>query len=324
MILVTGATGLVGAHLIKALAQQQKSVRAIYRSSIPVTENVQGVEWVKGDILDIASLEAALQGVTQVYHCAAMVSFNPKQKQLLHHTNIEGTANVVNACLDAGVEKLLYVSSVAAIGRMRQSETINETMQWSEKTNNSEYGKSKYLAEMEVWRGIGEGLNAVIVNPTIILGAGDWEKGSAGIFKSAYNEFPWYTEGVTGFVDVIDVVKAMLLLMDSPVQNERFILSAENITYRDLFTRIANGFGKKPPHRKVTPFLAALVWRAEAVKGMLTGKNPLLTKETANTAQAKVYFDNSKLLKALPQFQYTPLDKSIQRICNELKELYRL
>lgn len=322
MILVTGATGLVGSHLIQSLVKQQKQVRAIYRSAIPTFEGADKVAWIQADILDVISLEKAMDQVQQVYHCAAIVSFHPSQKNLLHQTNVEGTANVVNICLQAGIDKLVFVSSVAAIGRLREQQSINESMYWTPETSNSEYGKSKYLAEMEVWRGIGEGLNAVIVNPVIILGAGDWEKGSAELFKTAYDEFPWYTEGVTGFVDVADVVKAMEALMDSTVSGERFILSAENITYRELFTGVARNFGKKPPHRNVTPLIAALVWRWEALKGAITGKAPMLTKETASTAQAKVYFDNTKLLKYLPSFSYTPLSESIANICNDFRKKY--
>lgn len=324
MILVTGASGLVGSHLIQQLAAQQKKVRALYRSQIPAIPNTQTVEWFKADILDVVDLEQAMQGITHVYHCAAIVSFNPKEKKVLHQTNIEGTANVVNACIEANIEKLLFVSSVAALGRIREDKPIDETMNWTEETSNSEYGKSKYLAEMEVWRGIGEGLQAVIVNPTIILGAGNWDKGSSEIFKSAYNEFPWFTEGTTGFVDVADVVKAMMQLMDSDIVAQRFILSAETSTYQNLFSTIATEFGKKPPHKKVTPTIAALVWRWEAIKGKLTGKAPLLTKETAKTAQAKVVFDNSKLKKYLPQFTYTSLQHSIKNICNELKQKHNL
>jgi len=177
---------------------------------------------------------------------------------------------------------------------------------------------------MEVWRGIGEGLDALIVNPTIILGAGDWNQGSSEIFKSAYDEFPWFTDGTTGFVDVADVVKAMTQLMDSDITAERFILSAETATYQYLFTTIAQAFNKKPPHKKVTPLIAAFVWRWEAIKGKLTGKAPLLTEETAKTAQAKVSFNNSKLKQFLPQFSYTPLQQSIKNICNELKQKHNL
>jgi len=322
MILVTGSTGLVGAHLIQQLIAQKQAVRALYRSTIPFEHEY--IHWVKADILDIVALEEAMQGIHQVYHCAAIVSFDPKQKHALHKTNIEGTANIVNGCLNAGVQKLLFVSSVAALGRIREDKPIDETMNWNEETSNSEYGKSKFLAEMEVWRGIGEGLNAVIVNPTIILGSGDWNKGSSSMFKSAYNEFPWYTEGTTGFVDVLDVVKAMIELMNSNIVAQRFILSAETTTYKNLFTLIANAFGKKPPSRTVTPLIAAIVWRLEALKAMFTGKQPLLTKETAKTAQAKVSFNNSKLLTHLPSFTYKPLSTSIERICAELKQLHGL
>jgi dihydroflavonol-4-reductase len=324
MILVTGATGLVGSQLIQQLTAQHKKLRALYRSQIPVIPNTETVEWFQADILDVVALEEAMQGITHVYHCAAIVSFNPKKKEELHQTNIQGTANVVNACLEANMEKLVFVSSVAALGRIREDKPIDETMNWTEATSNSEYGKSKYLAEMEVWRGIGEGLNAVMVNPTIILGAGDWNKGSSEIFKSSYEEFPWYTEGTTGFVDVADVAKAMIALMESDITAQRFILSAETTTYQNVFTTIANSFGKKPPHKKVTPFMAALVWRLEAIKGKLTGTEPLLTKETAKTAQTKASFDNSKLIKHLPDFSYTPLEQSIKRICGELKQRHNL
>ncbi|MES2003902.1 MAG: NAD-dependent epimerase/dehydratase family protein [Bacteroidota bacterium] len=324
MILVTGASGLVGSHLVTELLAKGKSVRALYRSAIPQIAGANDVEWIKGDILDVIALEEAMQGVEEVYHCAAIVSFNPKRKALLYQTNVEGTANVVNACLNAGIRKMVFVSSVAALGRIREDKPINETMNWSEETSNSEYGKTKYFAEMEVWRGIGEGLDAVIVNPVIILGAGDWEKGSSELFKSAYDEFPWYTEGTGGFVDVADVVKAMMALMESRFSAERFILCAENLSYREVFTSMANDFGKKPPHKRVTPLLAAIVWRMEAFKSLFTGKDPLLTKETAKTAAAKVRFDNSKLKKALPDFQYNTVAASIKRICGELQKMHNL
>jgi nucleoside-diphosphate-sugar epimerase len=323
MILVTGASGLLGSHLITELIHQDKKVRAIYRNSIPANMP-NGIEWVKGDILDVLSLDDAMKNVEQVYHCAAIVSFNPKTKNILHQTNVEGTANVVNACLNNNIKKLLFVSSVAALGKNKEDAKVNEKMNWTEETNNSEYGKSKYLAEKEVWRGIGEGLNAVIINPVIILGSGDWEKGSSEIFKSAYNEFPWYTEGINGFVDVKDVITAMIMLMKGATQGERFIICAENLSYKEVFIDIANNFGKKAPHLKVTALLAAIVWRLEALKAMFTGKEPLLTKETATSAQAKVYYENKKFLSYAPNFEYTPVKVAIKRICDELKMKHHL
>lgn len=324
MIFVTGASGLVGSHLIKSLLAKGKNVVALYRHTIPSFEGAEKVKWILGDILDVVSLQNAMQGVTQVYHCAAIVSFAPKDQQKMLIANQAGTANVVNVCLDYQIQKLVYVSSVAALGRIRIGAPIDETMNWTAETSNSEYGKTKYLAEMEVWRGMAEGLNVAIVNPVIILGAGDWTKGSSAIFKSAYEAFPWYTTGVSGFVDVMDVVDIMQLLMDSHINGERYIVSAENIPYQHIFSLIAASFTKRPPYRLVTPLLSAIVWRLEAIKGWITGKPPLLTKETAATAQAIVHFDNSKLLKTFPDFKYRSLPESIHRICNELKIQYHL
>ncbi|HEU5366784.1 MAG TPA: 3-beta hydroxysteroid dehydrogenase, partial [Hanamia sp.] len=190
--------------------------------------------------------------------------------------------------------------------------------------SNSIYGKSKYFGEMEVWRGIGEGLNAAIVNPSLILGGNNWENGSSAIFKNAFNEFKWYTEGVSGFVDVRDVARAMILLMNSEITAERFILNGENLPYREIFSSIAKCFGKKPPYKKVTPLIAELMWRLEEIKTKLTGKKHLLTKETVRTALAKVYFDNRKILNALLGFQFTKIKDTIEYTCEVLKEKYSL
>ena len=323
MILVTGGSGLVGAELISQLLAEDESVKAIYNST-PLTISHQNLISVKCNILDTSALEEVMQDVTHVYHCAGVVSFNKKNADELLKINIEGTANIVNAALDAGVKKMVHVSSVSALGRIRADQTITEAMVWTEETSNSLYGKSKYLGELEVWRGIGEGLEAVIVNPSIILGGSDWSKGSSEIFKSVYNEFPWYTEGVTGVVDVKDVARAMILLMNSEINKERFILNAENLSYKEIFTGIANCFGKKTPQKKVTPFLAAIVWRWEAIKSSFTGKDPLVTKETARTGLTKVYFDNSKFLKAMPGFQFTPINETIANTCATLQKVNHL
>jgi len=279
---------------------------------------------VQCDILDVISLNEIMEGITHVYHSAALVSYDPKDSQKLLKINIEGTANVVNACINAGVMKLVHVSSVAALGRIREDEMVSEKMNWTEETSNSIYGKSKYFGEMEVWRGIGEGLKAVIVNPSLILGGNNWETGSSAIFKNAYNEFKWYTDGISGFVDVRDVARAMILLMNSEITAERFVLNGENLPYREIFTLIAKSFGKRPPHKKVSPFLAEMIWRAEEIRTRFTGKKHLLTKETTRTAQAKVYFDNQKILKALPGFQFTKIKDTIEYTCVALKEKYSL
>lgn len=320
MILVTGGSGLLGKELIAQLLQQGKQVRAIYNKTPLGNFHSDNLEQFQCDILDVITLEEAMKGIEQVYHCAAIVTFNPKDKQKMFKINIDGTTNVVNAALDAGVKKMVYVSSVAALGRIRENEPVNETMNWSEETSNSNYGKSKYYAEMQIWRGIGEGLNAVMVNPVIILGAGDWNSGSSQIFKNVYNEFPWYTDGITGFVDARDVANVMIQLMESNITAERFIISAENRSYEDVLKLIANAFEKRPPFKKVTPTLAKIVWRLEAIKSSFTGKNPLVTRETAATALAKVNFDNSKFKKYFPDFIYRKIEDSITDTCAVLQQ----
>jgi nucleoside-diphosphate-sugar epimerase len=317
----------VGSYLLRNLVQAGKKVRALYRSSYPSnlsTQEIEQIEWVKGDVLDIDLLFRTMEGMEQVYHAAALVSFNPARKKELFHINIEGTANVVNAAIDTQVKKLVHVSSVSAMGRIRSGIPIDESMFWTRETSNSNYGQSKYLSELEVWRGIGEGLKGVIINPSLILGAGNWDNGSSKMFKSAYNEFPWYTEGTGGFVDVRDVVKAMTQLMDSDISGERFILNAENRKYRDVFTLMSTEFGKRPPYKKVNPFLASMVWRVEWIKSLMNKKEPLLTKETARTGQARVEFNNTKLKKFLPSFQYIPIDQSIRDVCRELLSIHNL
>ncbi|WP_343700593.1 NAD-dependent epimerase/dehydratase family protein [Chitinophaga sp.] len=316
MILVTGGTGFLGSYLLRALVTAGKPVRALYRRHIPdqLLDVKDRVEWVQGDVLDVGSLEEAMQGVDQVYHCAAIVSFHPDRRAQMLKINVEGTANVVNIALDAGVKKLVHVSSVAALGRAREQAAINERSQWEESSNNSYYAISKHLSEMEIWRGIAEGLPAVIVNPSIILGSGYWHDGSGMLLKNAWKEFPYYTEGINGFVDVKDVVQVMMLLMDSTITAERFVLSAENWPYRRLFTTMAEALGKKPPHIAAKPWMAEMVWRMAKVKGWITGKRPLITRETARTAQLKVFYDAARIQEALPGFRFRPLEDTVREI----------
>ncbi len=316
--MVTGAAGLLGTTLVKQLLSDGHRVRAmINQKALPLPSH-DHLEIVSCDLLDVIALESCMRDVRFLYHCAGKVSFARKDKKALYDINVRATANVVNAALEAGVHKMVYVSSVAALGRLRENQTIDETAHWTKETSNSVYGQSKYLGELEVWRGIAEGLNAVMVNPSIILGPGNWNEGSTAIFKNVYEEFGWYTDGTTGFVDVRDVCKAMTMLMESDIVAERFIVSAENTTYQNVFNQIADAFGKKRPSKKVTPLLAELVWRLEACKSMLTGKPPLITKETAATALAHVYFENQKLKNFLPDFHYTTLQETIQYTCRQL------
>lgn len=323
MILVTGGAGLLGHELITQLLSSGKSVTAIVnKSSIDDFENDLNFKTIRCNLLDVFETAEACEGVTEIYHCAGLVSFSPKDRNLLYKVNAEGTANLVNAALSAGVKKFVHVSSVAALGRIRDGRVINESMQWTPETSNSEYGHSKYLGELEVWRGIAEGLNAVIVNPSIILGAGNWNESSAKIFKTVYDGLPWYTEGRTGFVDVRDTAAAMIMLMESDISAERFIISAENRTYREVFDLIATAFNKRKPYKKVTPFLAAIVWRVQSLTSSFKGTAPLITKETAQTSMTDVKFDNSKLLKAIPAFRYTAIEETITYTCKALQQKF--
>ena len=319
MILVTGGSGLVGSALITQLLAKGEKIIATYNKTPLPNFSSNLLQQVHCNILDPIGLEEAMQGVQQVYHCAAIVSFNPARKQELFKVNIEGTANVVNAALTAGVKKLVHVSSVAALGRAG-GKPISEKDQWNEKEDSSNYGKSKYYGEMEVWRGIGEGLEAVIVNPSLILGGGNWNAGSSKIFKSVYQGFPWYSTGVNGFTDVRDVATAMILLMESNITAQRFIINAENKSYQQVFSMIAKAFNKKAPHKKVTPLLAGLIWRLEAIKSLFSKEDPLVTKETADTALANIQYDNGKLLKYLPGFAYTDFPKTINDTCAALQQ----
>lgn len=316
IVLVTGASGLLGSHLIQYLSEKGERVRALYNSTEPSAEQkkLHRVEWVQCDLLDVFEVEGVFENITEVYHCAAIVSFNGKDKSRLLHMNVESTANIVNQCLESGIRKLVYASSVGAIGRTAKEGEITEEQQWEESKYNSVYAKSKYYAELEVWRGIGEGLDAVMVNPTVILGEGDWDKTSSALFKTIYKEFPYYTSGVNGWVDVKDVVKAMYSLMQSEISAERFIVCEGNYSYKEMFTMMAEAMNRKPPYRKAGKLASSIVWRLSALKSLITGKPSTITRETAITAQRKVYYNNSKLKTCLPDFQYTPMKSTIDRI----------
>ncbi len=316
IVLVTGASGFLGSHLVQYLSAKGEYVRALYNNTPPSKqlEELPNVDWQRRDLLDIYDVEEAMSGVAEVYHCAAIVSFSKKDRLKLLQVNIDSAANVVNAANDAGVRKLVHVSSIAALGRSKENVPITEAEQWEESRRNSIYSESKYYAEMEVWRGMAEGLNAVIINPGIILGEGDWDKGSAKLVSIVYSEFAYYTLGTNAWVDVKDVCRVMYELMKSDISEERFIVSAGNFAYKDVFTGLANAMNRKPPHKQASRWMSALVWRLSALKSFFTGKPAGITRETARTAQQLVKYDNSKLHKYINGFEYTALKDTLNRI----------
>ncbi len=321
MILVTGGTGFLGAYIIKHLLLKGHNVRAIRRenSKLPffiAPDLLAKVHWVTGDILDIISLEEAMDGVDAVIHAAAKVSFAGNERDELFKINVEGTANTVNTALEKNIQRFIHISSVAALGRTPDGEIVHEEREWQETKINTNYAISKHKAELEVWRAMGEGLQGAILNPSTILGYGDWNTSSCAIFKTVYNEFPYYTNGINGFVYVEDVALATVQLLNSEITLERFIVNGNNWSFRHLFNSIADGFDKRHPYRNATPSLAAIAWRVEKLKSLVTGNRSLLSKESARVAQSETYFDNSKLLKYFPGFTYTPLEEAVQKSCD--------
>ena len=312
MILVTGGTGLVGAHLLLRLAENGVKMRAIYRDEkgIQKTKSLfehyqkstlfNTVEWIKGDILDITALEDAFIGITQVYHCAAYISFDSKDENKLRKINIEGTANIVNFCLAKGIEKLCHVSSIAALGDLAAHETsITEETEWNPEKYHSDYAISKYGAEMEVWRGQQEGLQVIIVNPGIIIGPGFENQSSGQLIKKVADGLLFYTYGKTAFVVVDDVVRITIELMESSICNERFILIGQNIVFRDLFNTIADTLKVKRPSIEAKPFLIGLTWRLYWVLSLFSTKPKQISKDSLQSLLNKKEFSNQKIKSAL-------------------------
>jgi nucleoside-diphosphate-sugar epimerase len=273
MILITGANGLVGSYLCRYLLNKGEKIRALKRttSDLKLVNDIKGnIEWVDGDILDVSSLEKAMEGIEKIYHCAALISYAAADRKKLMQINVEGTANVVNIALDKKIGKLLHVSSIAALGRAGvNGEIVTEDTPWNHSRLTSDYSVSKFLAEREVWRGIAEGLNAVMINPSVIVGAGNWNSGSCRLITTVHKGFKFYTDGITGYVDVRDVVKISCLLMQSDVSAERFIVNAEDIIYRDYLFQVADALNVKRPQYKAGKFLSGVAWRAEWVKSRI-------------------------------------------------------
>ena len=331
MILVTGSTGLVGAHLLYKLAHTNEKVRAIYRSDqkLKHVKNVfstyadhfqnlfDSIEWVKADILDIPTLNEAFLGINYVYHCAAFVSFEPDKYKILRRTNIEGTANIVNLCISNSVKKLCYVSSIATLGNTLNNAPITENTDWNPEADNSVYAITKYGAEMEVWRGTQEGLDAVIVNPGVILGAGIWHYGSGNLFKKAHKGFKYYTAGTIGLVHIEDVVSIMIQLLKSNIVNEKYILVAENWTYKQFLQTLSTTVNSKIPKKLAPNWLLQFSWRLDWLKHKITGKRRQLTQQLAYSLSSETNYNNNKLKE---EFNYT--FKSIEKSIIEIGNLY--
>jgi dihydroflavonol-4-reductase len=325
MVLVTGASGFLGAYVVCTLLDKGETVLALKRTNSNMSEfndiylhyqfSVQlsnhSLKWVDGDILDINFLDDICIEIDYVFHCAALVSFNRSDIKSLHQINAEGTANIVNACLKANVRKLIYVSSTAAIGRTDEAKIIEETTPWIEDDNNTLYAQSKHNGELEVWRGIEEGLKAVIVNPSIILGFGNWHKGSSTLFKKINDGFIFYTEGENAFVGVEDVAKVMVKLAFSDIANERFLLISENRTYKSIFEDMAKFMNKKAPNFEIKK---SHLWIIKILIPiyLLFKRSSTLTLETLKTSMMKNRYSNQKIKKTL-NYEFEPIQKVIEK-----------
>jgi nucleoside-diphosphate-sugar epimerase len=316
LILVTGATGFVGAYVVKLLLQKGYRVRGLRRpdSSMQLLDEVQHqVEWAEADITDIVALEDAFNGVTHVCHCAASISFHPKAVREMHQTNVVGTANVVNMCLHNHVQHLIHVSSIAALGRSKHRLELDEKCQWVQSPDNSAYAVTKHLAEQEVWRGMAEGLQVTIVSPSVVVGSRNWEQGMAAFFGKIDNGLKVYPSGKSGFVDVRDVASCIELVLSHKITGERYILNAVNLTHHSFFSKIAAQLSVSPPTIKIGPFLMEIVWRLEWLKEKLIGATPLVTRESARASVSNYQYRNEKSL-TIPGFQYRDFDLTLREM----------
>jgi nucleoside-diphosphate-sugar epimerase len=327
MILVTGGTGLLGSHLLLDLVKSGRQVRAIKReTSNPgmvrkvfsyyvsnPDELAAKIEWVDADLMDFGAMEDAMKGISEVYHCGAIVSFYPRDHKEMLKVNIDGTANLVNQALENNVSKFCYVSSVATLGRAENNDVSTEETYWIPSKKNSVYGISKYGAEREIWRGMEEGLQALIINPSVILGPGYWQDNS-GLFRLVWEGLKYYTRGVNGYVDARDITRAMIALMDGNYFGQRYICSAANLSYQDFFGLIAKHLDKPAPTVNVPPAMTSVAWRVEAVRSFLTGSKPEVTREMATTTAQVYTYSSEKLCKTL-NFTFRPIEDSIREIC---------
>jgi len=332
MVLITGATGLVGSHLALHLLENSERVRATYRTeaSIKKTKSLfrlyekenlfEKIEWVQADITEIPSLEIAFKDVEYVYHCAALISFDPKDEKQLRKTNIEGTANIVNFCLEYDIKKLCYVSSIAALGNLKEYETtIDEETEWNPELYHSDYAISKYGAEIEVWRGYKEGLPIVIVNPGVILGPGFWKNGSGEIFSKVQKGLLFYTKGITGFVTVNDVVKIMTQLMKSNINGERYIVIAKNISFEKIVTTIAKALNVNSPSIYAKPWITEIVWRIDWLLSTFFNCKRQLSKDMVQSLHSENLISNEKVKRNL-DFTF----QNVEIYCNEVVTFFRM
>lgn len=322
MIGVTGANGLLGSFIVRKLIEEGKPFVAFKRrdSDVSLLDDVSNlIQWREFDLLDPISTDEALQGLEAVIHAAALVSFDPRKANLLTRVNVEGTRNVVNACLANDIGRLIHISSVAALGRMKEQSRVDETNKWIENGQHTSYATSKYRAELEVFRGQQEGLRTVILNPSVILGPGDWARSSARLFKYVWDERLFYIDGSLNYVDVRDVAALAWQLYKSGTENERFIANAGAVTFKAFFDAVASRYGRKPPSIKLNRKFVSIVARTEAWIARIRRSEPLIGRETARLANTHYEYRNEKVKNAL-SYEFRSLDDTLDWCCQYYME----
>lgn len=335
MNLITGATGLIGAHVALELLQQNKRVVAIKRpgSDISKTQKLfsyyvqnssdlfNRIKWIDADVNDIYTLLDAMEGIDNVYHCAGYVSFNNKDKKQMHDVNAIGTANVVNACIEKKIKALCHVSSIATLQNPDITKNINESVYWKSSPHASDYAVSKYNGEREVWRGIEEGLQAVIVNPGVVLGPGFWQQSSGKLISACYKGSPFYTNGSSATVSAKDVAACMIQLMDQQQFNKRFVVIENNYSFKEILSILHKAFGKKAPGIEAGKVLLTLGKWFDAIRSKITGNEQIITNATMIAALEKNTFSNARIRETL-NFQFVPLSQTVDFVCQAyLKDL---
>lgn len=329
MILVTGSTGLLGSHVVVELLHKGYEIRALFREEgrkevvyrlldfyYPQEKEIllQKLTWFRGDVLDLADVEDSLQGISKVVHCAALVSFHRRDFNLLFKVNRRGTANLVNFALDSEVNQFIHVSSTAAIGSDSQftDGLKRESNLWNPNDEVSGYSLSKFSAEKEVWRAKEEGLNVSVINPSVMFGPGSWDESSLKIFRTLHKGLKFYTKGSNAFVDVRDVTKLILELIEKEKTGERYLVTGSNLSFKELFDQICKQMKVKAPTKLAGPFLTNFAWRLSGILGRLQNKRPTITKESARSSQSDSKFSNEKLLRDFPDFEFTKLEDTIE------------
>ena len=310
MVFVTGATGLVGRYLVDELLCAGEEVRALCRPESDRDAvhmflekhgtDADALEWVEGSLHDGLFLEEAMAGCQRVYHCAAMVSFHPKDAAAMMRINRDATGVLVNAMLHSGVEELVHVSSVAALGR-KPGEPVHEDVPFEDGRDVSQYARSKFAAELEAWRGQEEGLRVLAVNPVIVLGEGDFGRSSSRLFTLVHRGLVWYPTGSNGFVAARDVARACTLLAANGCWGERFVLCSENALYRQLMTWMAEAMGVAPPHRPLKSWMMGTAWRLSAFYELLTGRRAPISRESVENTNKDHHYATQKLERTLQE-----------------------